>query len=210
MRQSLFYLALFFSLVCFGLGFWQWQRLAWKEDLISQIEAKCRASIPHGAPLALPPQKAWRPLKQEGKQDDWAFQKIVFKGIAQKQKVKLWHAGSYHRLSFVKVNGGFLLVRATAAAAKQLEKKTKFQAVLYPSQERRFYDGKDDPAKGIYYVADVEKVARDLGIAPVFPLFADLSNTCPRLSNRHFGYMLTWWLLMLALPLVVLFARKRV
>ena len=51
------------------------------------------------------------------------------------QKVKLWHAGSYHRLSFVKVNGGFLLVRATAAAAKQLEKKAKFQAVLYPSQE---------------------------------------------------------------------------
>ena len=72
MRQSLFYLALFFSLVCFGLGFWQWQRLAWKEDLISQIETKCRDS----APLALPPQRAWRELKQ----DNWVFQKIVFSG----------------------------------------------------------------------------------------------------------------------------------
>ena len=208
-RGNLFYLALPFSFICFLLGFWQWHRLDWKETILAQIETKCQDRGYEGSSyLELPSAKAGRSAWQNLDKQKWAFQKVIFRGTLTNKSVRLWRSGKYQTLAIVKIKHGFVLVRFAEETPPQKFPPKTFKAVLYPSQEARFYDVSDDVLKRLYYVANVEKIARDLSVSPVFPLLADLALTCPEPNNRHLSYMLTWWLLMIALPIVAIFARK--
>lgn len=197
---SLFYLALFFSFICLLLGLWQWQRLSWKENLLAQIETKCQTRT--ALAPALPPQQEWRHLDKAL----WAWQKVQFSARLQKESVQLWHQGQFITIGLAKLDGGGTIL---IQQPKQNYRRTTYQAVLYPSQQRRFFDVKDRAEKGIYYVRDIEKIAKRLSpLAPVFPFIAELSLICPNVPNRHFNYMITWFLLMLLLPIVAIFGKK--
>ena len=54
-----------------GLGVWQLQRLAWKEDMLAQIAARRDAP-----PQLLPPQKEWSSLKP----DDYDYRHVTVRG----------------------------------------------------------------------------------------------------------------------------------
>jgi surfeit locus 1 family protein len=209
-------LALFFSFICLLLGLWQWQRLEWKENLLEQIKTKCQT----GSFLPLPPQKKWSTLDK----NLWSWQRIQFSAKQEKHAAWLWRAGKRAKLNLVKLEKGYILVwqaspSTSPNALKPRQGQGNYQAVLYPNQERRFYDVQDDVKNKIYYVRNIEKIAATLDAAtldaarldldgPLFPLMAELSLQCPAPNNHHFGYMMTWFSLMLLLPIAAIFGRK--
>jgi surfeit locus 1 family protein len=57
--------------ILLGLGTWQVQRLAWKNDVIARIDSRIGA-----APVALPPARAWESLDVE----DWEYRPVTLTG----------------------------------------------------------------------------------------------------------------------------------
>lgn len=195
MHQNIFLLSLGGALICFLLGVWQWQRMEWKEGLLKEIKTRCQ-----GEGLELNPNPKGLNL------EEFAWQKIKFEGTPVQKSVKLWRNGVFETIQLVKTKSNHILI----GTKKPIIGKHQFTAVLYPDQKRGFFDVADGPEKGIFFVRDISKIAESLKIQPssLFPFVAYLELTCPKPHNRHLGYVLIWWSLMLLLPLAAFFGKR--
>lgn len=215
--------------VLVGLGLWQMERLAWKEALIAQVEARV-----HEAPVALPPEADWpkidfandeyRRVTAHGRfRHDLEVQVYAlvdrepdgFGGPGYWVVTPLALADG----SFVLVNRGFVPLDRKDPATRgegQVDDPVTVIGLLRLPEEGGLFMPANDPAKDSWYVRDPDEIASAKGLVRVAPFLIDADATpnpggLPRggltrlaFPNRHLEYALTWF--GLAATLLAVFA----
>nr|WP_281373789.1 SURF1 family cytochrome oxidase biogenesis protein [Parvularcula dongshanensis] len=213
-------------IVLVSLGTWQVRRLAWKEDLIAKVEARVdQPPVPLGEPLSMigaGQDPEYLPVEVQGGflTDRTAHVFGTYDGVAG------WYVFQPFRPDgtdeTLLVNRGFVPDEARQPTY------TPPDAAAMTGLVRRFESGRglaaaiappDEPAAGSYFSrrADplYEAFADVGGTALPFYLDSTLPTALPEggttrieFSNRHLGYVLTWYGLAAALLAVYLAASR--
>ncbi|MBP1182684.1 SURF1 family protein [Methylobacterium sp. PvR107] len=201
--------------ILLGLGTWQLERKAWKEDLIARILRQSRAE-----PVAPPAPDAWNEARDE-------FRHVRVSGRFLNDRETLVHGlaagetpgralqGYYVLTPFARADGGTVLVNRgfvptelKAVADRRdglIEGPTTVTGILRASEVRTMFVPTPDPARGEWFNRDVPGIAAARGLADVAPYLIEADavpgqTTWPRggqlrvdLPNNHLQYAFTWF-----------------
>ena len=224
--RSLIWLGLLTSLalaLLIGLGVWQLQRLAWKENLIAEVSARV------AAPAAESPAEAdWGKLAP----DDYDYRHVSVSGVYEfSRQVLVFRAleqarGRYSGPGYlvltplrlaggahVIVNRGFVpqdQKARFAAPTPDAEDQTIVTGLMRPSEPRNWFTPSDDPAHGQWFTRDPAAIAAALKIERAAPFTIDADAGAPgqlpqggetvlAFPNSHLAYAFTWFGMALAL-----------
>ena len=210
-----------------ALGVWQVQRLAWKQELIRQVDARI-----HAAPVAAP-----APDQTIRRQAD-QYRRVVVSGRFDHQHEALVKAVTdlgpgYWVMTPLLTDRGFTVLinrgfvpserqKPADRAAGQVEGETTVVGLLRLSEPNGGFLRANDPAGDRWFSRDVAGIAKARGLSgPVAPYFIDADATpnpggwprggltVVRFANSHLIYALTWFgLALMSAAGFVLFARE--
>ncbi|MBF9231801.1 SURF1 family protein [Microvirga alba] len=203
--------------ILIGLGAWQLQRKAWKEDLIAQIEARA-----YGEPGRILPEAAWSAWHQD--QDE--FRKVRVTGTflyqnetpvyglapalrgAPAQGFYLMTPLRLQDGAIVMVNRGFVPTElrdpATRPQSQPVGEATVIGLVRAP-EARNAFTPADDPGRQTWFTRDPVAIAKAYNLDRAAPFYVEADATpnpggWPRggqtrlnLPNDHLQYALTWF-----------------
>jgi surfeit locus 1 family protein len=200
-----------------GLGVWQLERKAWKEDLIDAIGRKLAAP-----PVDLPPAAQWSQLDRT----EWEFRRVRFAGeLKSDAEALVYTSGStlradvtgagywvfapaQTRQGVVPVDRGFVPLDGNAASARKagrLAGTLDIVGVLRWPDARSWFTPSDDPAKNIWFVRDPVAIAGQKHWGAVPPFYVEQESSVPpgglpapgrlqpNLPNNHLQYSITWF-----------------
>jgi cytochrome oxidase assembly protein ShyY1 len=214
--------------VLLGLGSWQLERKAWKENLIATLERRVEEP-----PVTLPPPAEWTDMTQE----KWEFARVrVGVQFLKQSDALVYTSGSALRDDVkavgyfvfspalgrqgkqVVVNRGYVPARAYPAASGVIE---IVGAIRFPEQPSWFV-GAHDAAGDIWTVRDSALMAKVKGWGEVAPFYIEMESPVPagglphpaplkvRLRNEHLQYAITWYGLAVVLTVIfVIWAFRR-
>jgi cytochrome oxidase assembly protein ShyY1 len=198
-------------LVLIGLGTWQIERKAWKENLIAALDARLSA-----APVALPPRSEWASMMAENSEFTRVRLRIEFcsgpdalvyaSGSALRDDVKSpgWFVFTPACLpdgSKVVINRGYTPRPGYPASSGAQE---IVGSLRWPEEPSWFVADHDASGK-TWYVRDQRRMARVLGWGSVAPFYIEQESPVPpgglphpsplkpRLRNVHLQYAITWY-----------------
>ncbi|MEM1200667.1 MAG: SURF1 family protein [Pseudomonadota bacterium] len=208
-----------------GLGTWQLQRLAWKEGLIAHLETRLAA-----APVSLP-----ATLTQESD-----FLRVKLRGTYDHAKAQYFYTLNKGEIGWrvltpfqpasgapVMVDRGYVPdAQKPLAAADQGGPVEVVGAVRLEYLPKVLFTPDNDPGANSWYWFDLAAVRTATGTAELRPMVLQLDTPdhsgqwpaaaalSPELSNKHFGYALTWFglaitLLGVYIALIIQERRKR-
>ncbi len=212
-------------IVLIGLGSWQVQRLQWKSDLIATIDrqmAERPASLP--ARVRTPEDWIYRPVSATGRfiheKERHLFTVSPDGGPGYQIITPLIRADGGPTIL---VNRGWVPPERKNPQTRLMAQVTGTVTVTGLARESRHpgWFTPDDRLDGtVWYAANIEKMAGDMEIAPVAPLFIEADAT-PNpggypiggqtridIPNDHLQYAITWY--GLALVLLGVFAAYHV
>ncbi len=214
-----------FAILC-GLGFWQLQRLAWKEELIARAES--RHSATEAAPLR--DEKDWPKVNAET--DEYRRVKVTGKyrygresfayALLSDAKGKFSGPGYWVMTPLELANGSMVIVNRGFVPMDRMDLPTRagpegeqvtVTGLLRIPEGRHWFTPADDPARGIWQERDPAAIAKAYGLSRVAPFFIDAETSGPnglpqagetRVSflNNHLQYAVTWFGLAFALAAV--------
>lgn len=183
------------------LGFWQLDRLAWKEAMLTEIEAQISA-----APGALPPEGTdTRPLK---------YQPVRLVGATTGQEVLVLSGqkgigAGYQVISAFETGEGrrVLVDLGFVAEAQKAEKRSGTAMIvegnLHWPEETDSYTPPPDPKTGLWFAREVEPMAAILGTEPILVVAAQIEGDAQGIEpqpiaitgipNDHLNYAITWF-----------------
>ncbi|MRU16172.1 SURF1 family protein [Roseovarius sp. A21] len=185
--------------VLVSLGVWQTQRLAWKEGVLADIEARIAAE-PVALPAQLDPEAdRYLPVEVSGTVGDKALRVLV----SQKQ------VGAGYRVISAFDTGGrrILLDRGFIKVAQEIpaapEGEVMVRGNVHWPDDRNSSTPENDVEGNTWFARDLEQMAGELEAepllvvarktsfsdAPVTPLPVDTSN----IPNDHLEYAVTWF-----------------
>jgi surfeit locus 1 family protein len=207
-----------------GLGNWQLDRKAWKENLIATVAT--RTSY---APQALPPRDSWAQLTPEANE----YSHVAFSAeFLEGQEAYAYTAGSSLRAdvvgqgfwvfaparlaggSIVLINRGFVPTdRKSPATRAQGSLRGSIDIIGYMRwpEARGLFTPADDVKSNVWYVRDPKAMADAHKWSVAAPFYIDQELPVPpgglpkpgkievKMPNNHLGYALTWFGLALAL-----------
>lgn len=209
--------------VLMSLGFWQVERLAWKEDLLARIAARQQA-----APLRLDSGADIAALRE----DRHAYRRAVLVGrfgseqlfwftqIENKpQGLPRQDSAGYHVLvpfifadgSAMLVDRGFVPARLKDNPTANPQNKRELNIVLRWPDRRGRFDNDDKPDQGLVYVRDALAIGAywNRQLPRVIGESAELGKHWPRggqtrmqMNNNHLQYAGTWFGLAIVLVIV--------
>lgn len=214
--------------ILLGLGTWQVQRLAWKNDLIAKVTERAKLSA-----VPLPPQDQWsemdlgtheyRPVILTGIFDHKA-EIHAFTSIPEPRGAK--GGPGYWVLTPMRIEGGGTVLvnrgfvpeankASDSRAAGLVEGLVTLTGLFRLSEMQRTFVPDADLTKNVWFARNVEQMASARAIADAAPFYIDTLGTAPgglpqggetRLSfrNAHLEYALTWYGLACALIAVYL------
>jgi surfeit locus 1 family protein len=215
--------------ILIGLGTWQLQRMAWKEDLIAQIETRA-----YGEPGVILPEPEWPTWRAD--QDEFrkvrvtgtflhVFEAPVYglaRGERQGAPIQGYYLITPLKLAsgaIVMVNRGFvptdLRDPATRPESQPTGEVTVIGLVRAP-EARNPFTPDDDPARNQWFARDPQAIAAAHKLERVAPFLIDADASpnpggWPRggqtpltLPNNHLQYAVTWY--GIALTLIGVFA----
>jgi cytochrome oxidase assembly protein ShyY1 len=202
-----------------GLGTWQLERKAWKEDLIRSLAQRLTA-----APVALPPAAEWSALRPEPDE----FTRVTFRAeYLPEKEVLVWATGSALR-DDVKGPGVFVFTPARLPSGEIVVVNRGFVPELKPTGDT----ARPAPSPGmveitgvmrwpetpvwqlaapydkgsrLWFVRDHTAMAREHGWGAVAPFYLEREAQTPadalpppgrlkaQLTNNHLQYALTWY-----------------
>ena len=210
-----------------ALGVWQVQRLAWKQELIRQVDARI-----HAAPVAAPP-----PDQVVTRQAD-QYRRVVVSGRFDHSREALVKAVTdlgpgYWVLTPLETDRGFTVLinrgfvpserqKPTDRADGQVVGLTTVVGLLRLTEPDGGFLRANDPVGDRWFSRDVAGIAKARGLSgPVAPYFIDADATpnpggwprggltVVRFANSHLIYALTWFgLALMSAAGFVLFARE--
>ena len=221
LRRSLLWPGLLAALsfcVLIGLGSWQVNRLAWKEQILSQMAERLAAP-----PQPLPEPKQWPALKAE----DYEYRRVSLSGVFDHAKEVLIFRSSgklagrpdgpgYHVITplalptgeFILINRGFIPLEAkdpASRAAGQVTGPQTLIGLMRGPEERNLFTPTDEPAKRLWYTRDAQAIGQALALPSFAPFVVDADATpvpgglplggATQISipNNHLSYALTWF-----------------
>jgi surfeit locus 1 family protein len=196
-----------------GLGTWQVERRAWKQDLIARILRQSRAE-----PVAPPAAGDWDPARDE-------FRHVRLEGRFLNDRETLVHGlapgetpgralqGYYVITPLVReaggtvlVNRGFVPTELKAQGSRRdglIDGPATVTGILRASEPRGMFVPEPDPARGEWFNRDVPGIGRGLDRLAPYMVEADAvpgQTTWPRggqlrvdLPNNHLQYAFTWF-----------------
>ena len=209
------------AILC-GLGVWQVERKAWKENLIATLNARLVKP-----PVDLPPRTAWKDLKAEG--HEWRRVHLLAEFIPG-QEALVYTAGSSFRPdvkgpgywvfaparlaggSIVIIDRGFVpLDQKDAASHAAPARLTDIVGVMrWPEKSGSFTPGAD--VKGnVWYARDIKGIAAAKQWPVHAPFYIEQESPVPpgglpkpgrlvvNLPDNHLQYAITWFGLALGL-----------
>ncbi|HVL72871.1 MAG TPA: SURF1 family protein [Beijerinckiaceae bacterium] len=212
--------------ILLGLGTWQLQRGAWKQEIVAQIQARA-----YGDPVPVAGERDFQRLAGE------EYRRVRLAGVflhdreahvhglmaAQRgQPVQGFYVLTPLRLadgSHVIVNRGFVpteLRDPERRAAGQIAGEVEVVGLVRAPEARGWFVPADEPARNRWFTRDPLAVAKAQGLARPAPFLVDADATpnpggWPRggqtrldIPDNHLQYALTWF--GLALTLVGVFA----
>jgi surfeit locus 1 family protein len=215
--------------ILIGLGTWQLQRRAWKEDLIAQIAARA-----YGEPGAIVPETDWAAWRAD--QDEFRkvrvtgtflhqFEAPVY-GLAPGERQGAPLQGYYLITplklatgAIVMVNRGFVPtdLRDPARRPESLPSgEVTITGLVRAPEARNSFTPDDDPARNQWFARDPQAIAAAHNLERVAPFLIDADGSpnpggWPRggqtpltLPNNHLQYAATWF--GIALTLIGVFA----
>lgn len=200
--------------LAFGaLGVWQLDRLAWKLDLITRVEARA-----HAGPRAPPPAPAWPKINA---QDD-EYLRVRVHGVLLNDRETLvqavtdlgpgWWVMTPLRTDtgVVLINRGFVPSERRDAASRrlgQLGGVVTVTGLLRMTEPHGGFLRSNDPTADRWYSRDVAAIAKHLQLRYTAPFFIDADMTSNpggypvggltviQFHNAHLVYALTWFAL---------------
>jgi len=210
-------IALFLFAVLCTLGTWQIHRLAWKKNLIAQVEGRV-----HAPAVPAPGRADWAALTN----DNAEYRHVQAEGVLRHDQQTLVQAATelgsgYWVLtplqqadgSLVMVNRGFVLPawRKRAEAEPAGTAPVKVDGLLRMGEGPGGFLRENDAQADRWYSRDLPAIAarRSLDPQQVAPYFIDAGATAARdpatapvggltvlsFANNHLGYALTWFAL---------------
>lgn len=207
-------LALPALLILLGLGTWQMQRKAWKEDLIAKITARV-----HAPPVSLAE-------IERGTKDGIEYARVRVRGTFRHDAEQLiWEPDprqgpGYHVYTplhladgrFILVNRGYVteaLRSPSARAAGQPAGEVEVTGLLREPPQRAMFSPNHDGKTGVWFWRDFDGISRAAfgsAAGKAVHLFLDAEaepanpggwpqggTTRLTLPNRHLEYALTWY-----------------
>jgi surfeit locus 1 family protein len=222
--------------ILIGLGTWQLQRKAWKENLISQIETRA-----YGEPGSLVPEAEWDTWRAD--QDEFRkvrltgtflhpFEAPVY-GLAPGERQGAPLQGYFLltplRLTtgaIVVVNRGFIptdLRDPATRSQSQPSGEVTVTGLVRAPEDRNSFTPSDEPARNLWFARDPQAIAKAHNLERVAPFLVD-ADASPNpggwpkggltpltLPNNHLQYAITWFGIALTLVGVfTAFAWRRV
>ncbi len=209
--------------ILISLGIWQLYRLKWKEGILAQIHT---AEISAPIPLPAHPNR---------------FEKVQISGTWIPGKAALY-GDEVHDTPTGPIGGGQLLVPLMQTSGQIMlvdlgwvheaapippALPSGMQSVtgyIHNTESPGWFAGADNPAAGLYYTLNPEKIAAAMGLTGVSPyaliemgpmpppgsLLPQPAQHLPQPPNNHYEYALTWFGFALVLVFeYYFFARKR-
>ncbi len=207
-----------------GLGTWQLERLAWKEELVAAAQER-----PNAAPVPAPGPTTWDDLAIV----DWQYRRVRLAGRFGEGDASVWIAlteprgpvggpGAMTMAPFVTAEGWTVLVNRGfvpdgAVGASPPAGVVTVEGLVRPDDPPSFATPEPDLARNLFYARHIDAIARALGVSgPVAPYQVDLvaeetpAGGLPQagesrvsFTNNHLQYALTWYGLAAALVGVV-------
>jgi surfeit locus 1 family protein len=205
-----------------ALGVWQMHRLTWKEGIIASIRQAQAA-----APVQLPP-------------DPSPFEKVIVTGTWIPGKAALYGdevhdspngpvPGAELIMPLRRADGEVVLVDLgwvpEATPVPMANPPAAAVGYIHAPIHADWTSGTDDPAQGLYYTLDPQKIGAGLGLANVAPYTLIVlgpmpppgrseqpqpAQDLPTPPNNHYEYALTWFGFAGVLVFqFIFFARKR-
>jgi len=209
--------------ILLSLGTWQWQRKAWKEDLVATLDARI-----HEAPQPLPPRAAWASLTEAGSE----YARVKFIATPLPGEAFVYTAGSSLRPDVtsqgfwvfaparlddgatVLVNRGFVPTDRKAAASRggaASSEAVEIVGYMRWPESRGLFAPADDVKANVFFARDPKAMAAAHGWTIDAPFYIDQELPVPpgglpkpgrievKLPNNHWQYAITWYGLALAL-----------
>lgn len=180
--------------ILIGLGTWQVQRLAWKQGVLAEIDARIAAD-----PVPLPSpggETRYMPVRAEGQLTGESLRVLV----SRKQV-----GAGYRRIAVLDVSGRRVLVDLgfvpEGAPVDLPQGRVTVIGNLHQPQEVDSYTPAPDLAQGLWFARDVPAMARALNTeptliiarAPVVDGIEPLPVDSSAIPNDHLGYAITWF-----------------
>jgi surfeit locus 1 family protein len=209
------YLYFLMPLTCFGLGYWQMQRLEWKENLIRERTEGLKAppleldfSTENYDPVTFPRELTWKPVSVRGV---WVHSQEILVG----PRVLNGKPG-FHLITPLDLEGGHRVLinrgfvpKDQAERSKRPETLTRGEVTVKGTMReisaKPSWVPENVPERGEWYWIDIPALALRTHAEPFFidsvldeenpkklPIGGQLNQP---LSNNHFQYMLTWFTL---------------
>lgn len=215
--------------VFMALGVWQVRRLAWKTELIGQVEARI-----HAPPAPAPGPERWPAVTREKDQ----YRRITVRGVYLHNRETLVQAvtelgAGFWVLTPMRTDGGFVVLvnrgfvppqasEPGARAGAQAAGEQRVTGLLRITEPHGGFLRANDPAAGLWRSRDVQAIAASRGIDGAAPYFIDADATANpgrwprggltvvRFANSHLAYALTWFgMAILTMVGWVVFVRER-
>ncbi|PWK60694.1 SURF1 family protein [Roseicyclus mahoneyensis] len=200
-----------------SLGIWQMQRLAWKEAVLADIEARI-AAAPVAMPDAPDPEaERYLPVRATG-----VIGEATVRILVSQRRI----GAGYRLISALETAEGrrVLVDRGVLPVAEALppvpEGAVTVTGNLHWPVERDGFTPENDLAENIWFARDVAALADHLGtepllliareISPSEPSVTPLPVTIENIPNDHLNYAITWFLLALVWLGMTLFLLWRI
>jgi surfeit locus 1 family protein len=186
--------------VLIGLGVWQMQRLAWKQDVLAQIESRITAA-PVTVPQAPDPEAdKYLPVQVAGDlQSGEAHVLVSVKDVGAGFRIIAPYRLSDGRR--ILLDRGF--VRSTAKNRSRIVGPIEVTGNLHWPQETDSYTPAPDLSTNTWFARDVPELANALDTLPVLLIARTTSETDPSVTpmpvdsagipNDHLQYAITWF-----------------
>lgn len=185
--------------VLIGLGLWQLDRLAWKEGILAEIDARLTA-----APV---------PLSVFMNEASDEYSRVTVQGTPTGEELHVLTSGTaagtgYRVISKVETDKGAILVDQgllplESKTAEPLTVPMNIVGTLLWPDDQNSSTPQPDFAANIWFARNVETMAETLGTQPLLVVASRTTPSDPRLTplpvtavgikNDHFMYAMTWF-----------------
>lgn len=205
-------------LILLGLGRWQLDRLAWKQDLLAKVEARATQPV---APA--PEEVDWEGVTYEADEYRHVTATGRLRHDLEVQVYALLDDGPGYWVltplvlpdgAAIIVNRGFVPLDRKAPSSRpegQIDGQVTVNGLLRLPEQEGMFTPENDPAKDVWYTRDPDAIAAARGLLRVAPFLIDADatpnpgglpvggRTPLSFPNRHLEYALTWFGLAAAL-----------
>jgi surfeit locus 1 family protein len=205
------------------LSFWQFQRLQWKENLISEITLKTKIptiELPENINLD---EMLYRKVNLKGEflHD---YEMYIYGGTTKPSNEHFYYILTPLQLEdgrVIIINRGWIpekLKDPTTRSSSLIKNLVEVTGAVMGNETKGIYIHDNQPEKNIWFYINLEEIASFINI-PVEPFYILAQNNGedfpkgreikPNLYNNHFGYALTWLFSAISLLVIyILYHRK--